>query len=138
MYVRIVHYLEFTLLYRLAQVKRGVAQDPRYDAVGSSTRREELFNKFMSTLEQKSSPALAPDDPADKNPTPTEKESKSARRERALKERETQVRVAKNHVERDIGRSRGKLGREEAEREFSTVLTDAVRDPLVSLAYTLD
>ncbi|KAG8738178.1 hypothetical protein FRC10_007171, partial [Ceratobasidium sp. 414] len=113
-------------------VKRGIAQDPRYDAVGSATRREELFNKFKASLEQKLAPAPTSRERGSEHKTENEKESKSARRERALKERESQVRAAQSQVEQDIGRSRGKLGREEAEREFGTVLTDAIRDPLVS------
>ncbi|KAG9093775.1 hypothetical protein FRC06_011378 [Ceratobasidium sp. 370] len=114
-------------------VKRGIAQDPRYDAVGSATRREELFNKFKSTtLEQISTYAPTSKESEPENQTENEKESKSSRRERALKERESQVRAVQSRVEQDIGRSRGKLGREEAEREFGTMLTDAIRDPLLS------
>lgn len=114
------------------QVKRGIAQDPRYDAVGSATRREELFNKFKDTFSQKSALATDSNDHNEPEQAETEKRSKSAKRERALKERESQVRAAHSQVEREIGRSRGRLGREEAEREFGTVLTDAIRDPLVS------
>ncbi|QRW02452.1 transcription elongation regulator 1 [Ceratobasidium sp. AG-Ba] len=113
-------------------VKRGIAQDSRYDAVGSATRREELFNKFKSTLSHTSAPVTTPDQADKTDKTGTEKESKSARRERALKERESQVRAAQTQVERDIGQSKGRLGKEEAEREFGTVLTDAIRDPLVT------
>ncbi|CAE6499679.1 unnamed protein product [Rhizoctonia solani] len=110
-------------------VKRGIAQDSRYDAVGSATRREELFNKFKSTVERVSISETEGPGADTGNKVEKEKESKTARRERALKEREAQVRVVQSNVERDIGRSRGKLGREEAELEFGTVLTDAVRDP---------
>ncbi|KAJ1306464.1 hypothetical protein OPQ81_007467 [Rhizoctonia solani] len=113
-------------------VKRGIAQDPRYDAVGSATRREELFNKFKSSLEREPVPEAESSETNDANKGEKEKESKTARRERALKEREAQVRAVQSNVERDIGRSRGKLGREEAELEFGTVLTDAIRDPLAT------
>ncbi|KAG9125486.1 hypothetical protein FRC07_007417 [Ceratobasidium sp. 392] len=113
-------------------VKRGIAQDPRYDAVGSATRREELFDKFKPTLDQKPLSTSKTGEPGPDSKIETEKESKSARRERALKGRESQVRAAQTQVERDIGRSKGKLGREEAERDFGTVLTDAIRDPLIS------
>ncbi|KAG8792255.1 hypothetical protein FRC12_006638 [Ceratobasidium sp. 428] len=113
-------------------IKRRIAQDARYDAVGSATRREELFNKFKSTLEQKSGFASPFKEPGSDTKPEAEKESKSARRERALKERESQVRAAQSHVRQDINQSKGKLGREEAEREFGTVLTDAIRDPLIS------
>ncbi|KAF8595141.1 hypothetical protein BDV93DRAFT_611572, partial [Ceratobasidium sp. AG-I] len=113
-------------------VKRGIAQDPRYDAVGSATRREEMFNKFKSTFQRKSHSPPPATNTEPLHETKNEKESKSARRERALKEREAQVRGAQSKVEKDIGRSRRTLGKEEAEREFGTVLTDAIRDPLVS------
>lgn len=90
-----------------------------------------MFNKFKSTLRQKSDPAPLPSAAESSSDNKGEKESKSARRERALKEREAQVRGAQSKVEEDIGRSRRTLGKEEAEREFGTVLTDAIRDPLV-------
>ncbi|KAH7326818.1 hypothetical protein B0J17DRAFT_741198 [Rhizoctonia solani] len=113
-------------------VKRGIAQDPKYDAVGSATRREELFNKFKSSLERESVPEVESSETNAETKGEKEKESKAARRERALKEREAQVREVQSNVERDIGRSRGKLGREEADLEFGTVLTDAIRDPLAT------
>ncbi|KAF8739019.1 FF domain, partial [Rhizoctonia solani] len=112
-------------------VKRGISQDSRYDAVGSASRREELFNKFKSSAKYESSKS----EPAEANPESKgekERESKAARRERALKEREAQVRAVQSNVERDINQSRGKLGREEAELELGTVLTDAIRDPLAT------
>ncbi|KAF8757667.1 FF domain [Rhizoctonia solani] len=102
-------------------VKRGIAQDPRYDAVGSASRREELFNKFKSSAKHESSKS----EPAEAKPESKgekERESKAARRERALKEREAQVRAVQSNVERDINQSRGKLGREEAELELALFL----------------
>ncbi|KEP47419.1 WW domain protein [Rhizoctonia solani 123E] len=113
-------------------VKRGIAQDSRYDAVGSASRREELFNKFKSSVEQDPMPQPESSVVNSEDKSEKEKESKAVRRERALKEREAQVRVVQSNVERDIDRSRGKLGREEAELEYGTVLTDAVRDPLAT------
>ncbi|CAE6370728.1 unnamed protein product [Rhizoctonia solani] len=112
-------------------VKRGIAQDPRYDAVGSASRREELFNKFKSSAKHESS-ETEPAETSSGNKGEKEKESKTARRERALKEREAQVRATQSNVERDINQSRGKLGREEAELELGTVFTDAIRDPLAT------
>ncbi|CCO33875.1 Transcription elongation regulator 1 AltName: Full=Formin-binding protein 28 [Rhizoctonia solani AG-1 IB] len=112
-------------------VKRGIAQDPRYDAVGSASRREELFNKFKSSAKHEPSETELTETSSE-NKGEKEKESKAARRERALKEREAQVRVAQSNVERDINQSRGKLGREEAELELGTVFTDAIRDPLAT------
>ncbi|KAG8729188.1 hypothetical protein FRC11_009330, partial [Ceratobasidium sp. 423] len=71
-------------------VKRGIAQDPRYDAVGSASRREELFNKYKSTVERTSIPQADTPETNAENKHEKEKESKAARRERALKGREAQ------------------------------------------------
>ncbi|KZO90091.1 hypothetical protein CALVIDRAFT_542992 [Calocera viscosa TUFC12733] len=101
-----------------AEVKRGFARDPRYDAVGSSSRREELFNNYLASLR---APAPAP-------AAGEKHESKLERQQRALRERESHVREGLRRAEREAEASRSLLGAEEGEREFGSLLVDAVRE----------
>ncbi|GAA6013926.1 hypothetical protein JCM10207_000168 [Rhodosporidiobolus poonsookiae] len=111
-----------------AEVKKRYASDPRYAAVNSSSLREQLFTKHLSSLASGSRPSAssAPSAPAAK-PQPT-KEDKAARAAASLREREEKVRAEKMQAERQAVRARGNLGKEEAEREFAQLLVDAVRD----------
>lgn len=106
----------------LPKIKRKLYDDPRYDAVGSSTLREELFNTFLKARGSSDSKDLQ--DGAD-NPQPSisidEAEvgrKRQEKRERALKEREQQVRDQRDRTEVEIGKSRLGLTKEEGERVF--------------------
>ncbi|KAG8830615.1 hypothetical protein FRC17_004622 [Serendipita sp. 399] len=91
------------------EVKKAFQQDPRYDSVGSSSLREELFETFLKTLK----------DEAEPHSTATEVEDeKKRRRERAVKEREEKVRLMQQQVERNNARSKAGLNKEEAELAF--------------------
>lgn len=121
-------------------------KDPRYDAVGSSTLREELFNAFLKALTSGSiatvDSALPPSHP---NQSSTDRHQHSsnhktsgdqqadrkARAEKALREREAQAREERNRVEKDIGRSKAALDSAEAEGDLMGFYVDAVRDPVV-------
>lgn len=143
------------------QVKKGLYSDPRYDAVGSSSLREELFNTYIKGLGS----ALTKPESSSTKPTshPVEKESKEARRERALREREQKVKVEQGKVNMDIEKSRSGLNQEEGERVFKcvflyfmslksspsrsnvsspvysrTMLVDAIRDPQVRHCFPSD
>ncbi|KZT72468.1 HSP90-domain-containing protein [Daedalea quercina L-15889] len=116
------------------EVKRKIVDDPRYDAVGSSSLREELFNTYLKAHGE-TSPVATPANEHDKtdgaNPeTADERERKRReRKERAVREREEKVKAERNKVEADIDRSRMGLNKEEGELGFRTMLTDAIRDP---------
>jgi transcription elongation regulator 1 len=99
---------------RERQFKPRVAKDPRYEAVKSSSQREELFNAFKATLAAESVPADA-------------KQDAEARKEKALAARLEQVGKQKAEMERRAMQSRSGASREEAEREFRSLLIDAVR-----------
>ncbi|KAF9055246.1 HSP90-domain-containing protein [Hymenopellis radicata] len=112
-------------------IKRSLSRDPRYDAVGSSSLREELFNTFrkaqLGDVEMQDAPK-----PEDDNKSPSTSkaaESLTSRKERALKEREDKVKAERSRMEASIDRSRNELNKEEGEREFKTLLTDAIREP---------
>ncbi|KAG6332715.1 hypothetical protein ID866_6376 [Astraeus odoratus] len=112
-------------------IKRKLSHDTRYDVVGSSSLREELFDAFVKAEAQ------SVDVPRKQQATsgaPEHDESEAMRRrrerkERALKEREEKVRAQRARVEAEIGRARVNLSKEEGEREFCTLLVDAIRDP---------
>ena len=96
-------------------------KDPRYDAVGSSSLREELFNTYMKTLSTAKQQAPA-ESKEDSDTMVVEKESKEARRQRALKEREQKVKAEQGRVSMNIEKSRQGMNQEEGERMFKCVL----------------
>ncbi|EGN93056.1 hypothetical protein SERLA73DRAFT_79097 [Serpula lacrymans var. lacrymans S7.3] len=119
-------------------IKRKISGDSRYDAVGSSSLREELFNTFVKA-QHPSSPKGKEDEnnrqdsqPDDPSSEVDMEQKRKERRERAVKEREGKVKAHLGRLEADIGRSKMGLNKEEGEREFRTLLTDAVRDPQVT------
>lgn len=103
------------------QVKKSssVYKDPRYDVVGSSSLREELFNTYIKTLA--TAKVQAPVEEEDG--MIVEKESKESRRERALKEREQKVKAEQGRVSMNIEKSRQGMNQEEGERMFKCVLS---------------
>lgn len=107
------------------QVKRPLVRDPRYDAVGSSSLREELFNRYQTNLG--AAATLTPEDETEKKA-----KDKKARAEASLREREQQVKQQQQQMERDLHRSKQGANREEAEREFGSLLVQAIREHTVS------
>lgn len=105
-------------------MKKGLDKDPRYDAVGSSSLREELFNTYIKTLSGSASSPSAPTDRkrvSEATPEEDEAERKSRdkeRKERAVREREEQVKRERRRVEAEMAKSRSALSREEGELEF--------------------
>lgn len=107
------------------QVKRKVSSDARYEAVGSSSLREELFATFLKaqTGQSPSSSNLAQDsssvEPSRLEKTDLDREKlRREKKERAVREREAKVRLEKTRLEADIGRSKQGLNMEEGEREY--------------------
>ncbi|KAK0468346.1 Hsp90 protein-domain-containing protein, partial [Desarmillaria tabescens] len=117
-------------------VKRSLTRDPRYDAVGSSSLREELFNTFQKAREKgRGETAATVENPPDNTKIDAdidESERRRLRKEKAVKEREEKVRIERGIVEANIGRSRNELNKEEGQRDFKTLLTDAIREPQIT------
>ena len=118
------------------QVKVTLEKDPRYDAVGSSSLREELFEKLIrgrngSSGEKRPSTGTGPSEPIE-DPAARKAREKEERAAASLREREEQIRAQQRKVGLDVQRSRGLVGREEAEREFGTLLVDKVHEHDVS------
>ncbi len=106
-------------------MKKGITSDPRYDAVGSSSLREELFNTFLKAHQYppKDSPGFLGDTDSSHagqfELDPAEKERlRKERKERAVKEREEKGKTERNKLEVQIDRTRTGLNKEEGEREF--------------------
>ncbi|GJJ06330.1 hypothetical protein Clacol_000521 [Clathrus columnatus] len=100
------------------QVKQTVnAKDPRYDAVGSSSLREELFNVYVKTLNQTDIPSSNKEDQSQSTGRKDEKD-RATRAQRALQEREQKVRRDRQNIERGLDRTRDVLGKEEGELDF--------------------
>ena len=90
-------------------------RDPRYDAVGSSTLREELYNTFLKgravTPQAQAEPAVKAEDPS----------TRQERRDKAVREREEKVRADRRKLDSAIEKSRMGVDREEGERVFRFV-----------------
>ncbi|KAJ6484984.1 Hsp90 protein-domain-containing protein [Mycena vitilis] len=116
-------------------VKRELTDDPRYDAVGSSSLREELFNTFVKGVSSTSEPEgiSKAEEPEQVEETYEEQQRKRQERaKQAVKEREEKVRADLGRVEAEIGRSRQLGDKEEGELLFKSMLTDAIRDPQIT------
>lgn len=98
--------------------------DPRYDAVGSSSLREELFSTFLKAQSANTTPpaeskATPNSSKADDHEAEQEKEKKKReKKERAVKEREEKIKAEQRRVVADINKSRMGLNKEEGELEF--------------------
>ena len=104
--------------------KRKISSDPRYEAVGSSSLREELFSAFLKANADGPSappPAVSSSHASQKqveeDPEEVERKKKE-KRERALREREQKVKADLSKVGEQIERSRAGLNKEEDERDF--------------------
>ncbi|KAJ7129695.1 Hsp90 protein-domain-containing protein [Mycena epipterygia] len=118
------------------EVKRTLTDDPRYEAVGSSSLREELFNTFLkgnsmgaSTSKAETVAETGEVIHAEEETYEEQQKRREERARQAVKEREGKVRADLSRVEAEIGRSRQLGDKEEGEMLFKSMLTDAVRDP---------
>ena len=104
--------------------KRKISLDSRYEAVGSSSLREELFNTFLrvkaggsSTSQPAALSSRSLEEKGEETPEEAERKKKE-KREHALREREQKVKADLFRVESQIERSRVGLNKEEDERDF--------------------
>lgn len=103
-------------------MKRKISHEARYDAVGSSSLREELFQTFLKAHGSSSSysTSVPSRDEVEKTEGASEDSERRRRekKEQALKEREDKVRAERSRMDAEIGRSKMSLNTEEGEREF--------------------
>jgi heat shock protein beta len=100
-----------------------VSSDPRYDAVGSASLREELFETFLkaNAMAEAASKDEEPLKLDVTRPAKDEQDDAREKKEKAIKERLEKVKAQRDRVEAEIGRSRVGLNREEGERAFRCV-----------------
>jgi len=102
-----------------------MTSDPRYDAVGSSSLRAELFQRHVKNLETQAE--------SSNTETPEQAAARKAkeRKEKAqasLRDRQQQVQGEKMRLERDLQKSKYGAGKEDGEREFGSLLIQAIRE----------
>ncbi|KAF8165360.1 Hsp90 protein-domain-containing protein [Crassisporium funariophilum] len=115
------------------EAKKAICKDPRYEAVGSSSLREELYQTFLKgqgslDAKKQDSSDITTQDVNTKGSVGDRQE----RRNKAVKEREDKVKTERRRLDADIEKSKLGIDQEEGERSFRTLLTDAIRDPLVT------
>lgn len=109
-----------------SEFKKLFQKDKRYEAVGSSSLREELFETFLKSGTSgyaNSSSGAEGESKAGKMDVESPEgqnaeDERKRRREKAVKEREEKVRKEKERVERANAQSRAGLNQEEAELSF--------------------
>ena len=116
-----------------SEVKRGISTDPRYDAIGSSSLREEYFAGYIRKLASTSAQAESAEDAAERR-----LKEKKAREEASLRQRQAKIVEVQHQVTKDMSKSRAGAGREEAERLFGSLLVDQVRDHEVSRRFSVE
>ncbi|KAG8974052.1 hypothetical protein FRC05_007968 [Tulasnella sp. 425] len=122
-------------LWKDVKKHKIIYSDPRYDAVGSSSLREELFQTYLkarvnpNNQPQASSSGAGSSKAALEDLEAKRKRERQERQEKALRERKQQAHKEMVEVKKDIRRSKGQLGEKESVDEFMTLLTDAIRDP---------
>jgi transcription elongation regulator 1 len=111
-----------------ADVKKSISSDPRYDAVGSSTLRQELFDTYLKNLASSSAVSETPEEAAERKVR-----ERKAKEEASLRERQARVMQEQEKVTQEANKSRAGAGREEGERLFGSLLVDQIRSHDVSL-----
>ncbi|KAL1413535.1 hypothetical protein Q8F55_001309 [Vanrija albida] len=106
-----------------AAVKKLVASDPRYDAVGSSSLRAELFASHVKKLAEGGGKPETAEEAAERKIR-----ERKERQQASLRDRESKVREHQVQVSADVDKSRTGATREQGERVFGSLLTDVVRD----------
>jgi len=116
----------------------GLDKDSRYEQVGSSSRRAELFGEWATGQGRKSKNGGGEIADNIKIDSWREKPVKDA--DRALRDREEAVQKKKRETEMEKRKAFGQATRGESFTNFQQLLVDAIRDPLVSMSeafYTL-
>ena len=118
-----------TILTLCTQVKQAISADPRYDAVGSSSLREELFDTFLTSQSNK-----MVSDPIDKPAVDTASiegvdgtQKRKDRKAQAVKEREEKIKAERDRVQANIEKSRVDLNKEEDELQFRCAIAICFR-----------
>ncbi|KAJ3037204.1 transcription elongation regulator [Rhizophlyctis rosea] len=107
---------------RWREIKRDIERDRRYDAIRSSTEREELFEEFVRKLAKQDDEGRAQADAERKA------RERKAREEASLRERAEQVQRERAALRKELGSHRSQLNRADAGGTFRALLIDVVRN----------
>ena len=116
-----------------AKKKPGLDKDPRYDAVGSSSRRAELWRLWLigeAPRPDRSAPAANGGTGVAADAQGASGQNKKKDAQDALREREEQVRREKARLEGANRKALSSAAREDSTIQFQQMLIDLVRDPL--------
>lgn len=100
------------------KARKVVYKDTRYDAVGSSSLREELFNTFLKGKASNSAKEASSESSATKDTPQDAPSDKQERRAKAVKEREEKILAERRLLDANIERSKRGVDQEEGERLF--------------------
>ncbi|KAK7508465.1 hypothetical protein BaRGS_00000031 [Batillaria attramentaria] len=102
---------------RWSDVKKKINTDPRYEAVDSSSRREDWFKDYIKGLEEQ-----------DSEDEDRKEREKQERIEASIKKREEEVRNSLSTSLRERDKEREQHKKEEANQHFNALLADLVRN----------
>lgn len=109
------------------QVKKAISADPRYDAVGSSSLREELFNTFLNSPSKRTDPRDKPIEDTASVEGVDETQKRKDRKAQAVKDREEKIKAERDRVQANIEKSRVGLNKEEGELQFRCAIATCFR-----------
>ncbi|GFO13671.1 transcription elongation regulator 1, partial [Plakobranchus ocellatus] len=104
-----------------SDVKKKINSDPRYDAVDSSSRREDWFKDYVKNLDE----ATSEDDER-------KEREKQERIEASIKKREEEVKQSLSSSLRERDKEREQHKKDEAVQHFNALLADLVRNSEVT------
>lgn len=117
-----------TFMTLCIQFKKTISDDPRYDAVGSSSLREELFNTFLNARWNQAVPDQSQKQGVDVSSVEQvdEIQRRKDRKAQAVKDREEKIRAEREQVQANIEKSRIGLNREEGELQFRCAIATCI------------
>lgn len=121
---------EISELWKKLKQTPGLVEDERYEKVGSSSKRFELFGDWLKNPDDSHNNKVEPS--KDTSSTSNSNKSKSEQREKALKERSDQVRKEKNQLERTNQSALNQIQKQDASLNFNQFLIDEIKDPLLT------
>ncbi|XP_025093213.1 transcription elongation regulator 1-like isoform X2 [Pomacea canaliculata] len=103
---------------RWSDIKKKINSDPRYEAVDSSSRREDWFKDYIKTLDEQ-----------DSEDEERKEREKQERIEASIKKREEEVQRSLSQSLKERDKEREQHKKDEAVQHFNALLADLVRNP---------
>ncbi|XP_059155432.1 transcription elongation regulator 1-like isoform X2 [Physella acuta] len=102
---------------RWSEIKKKINSDPRYEAVDSSSRREDWFKEYVKTVDE-----------ANSEDEERKEREKQERIEASIKKREEEVKQSLSSSLRERDKEREQHKKDEAIQHFNALLADLVRN----------